>query len=92
MKIINRWKRRLAVALACGATSLGFGGCLGLDIEQLLQFGAAYTVTEFVFDNDGLIDLFPDGGKFWTGWVQCDAGTWRDYSQSDKGGKSENWR
>ena len=63
MKTINRWKRGLAMALVCGATTLGFGGCLGLDVGQLLQFGAAYTVTEFVFDNEGLIDLFPDGAN-----------------------------
>ncbi len=61
MRMIDRWRHKVALALVCGATTLGFGGCLGLDLEELLQFGAAFTVTEFVLDNDGFFDLFPDG-------------------------------
>ena len=63
MKTINRWKRRLVMALACGSTTLGFGGCLGLDVEQLLQFGVASTLTEFGLDSEGLVDLFPEEGS-----------------------------
>ncbi len=55
--------RKFAVlVLTGGAMMFGVGGCLGLNIQRLLQFGAAYAASEFVFDNDGLLDLFPDSG------------------------------
>ena len=59
--MIKRWKQKLALTLVCCATTFGFGGCLGLDLQELLRFGAAITVTEFVLDNDSVFDLFPDG-------------------------------
>jgi hypothetical protein len=40
---------------------MGFGGCLGLNIERLFQFGATYAAGEFLLDNDALFDLFADG-------------------------------
>ncbi len=55
------WRKKALLLLTCSSTLVAFGGCLGLDLERLLQFGAAYAATEFVFDNSSLFDLFPDG-------------------------------
>ena len=57
--------RRVCFA-AAGTSVLGFGGCLGLDLNQIIRFGAAYSAAEFLLDNDAgplgaISDVFGDG-------------------------------
>ncbi len=59
--VSKRGKKLAVVMMTCGTSLMGFGGCLGLNLERLLQFGAAVAATEFVLDNDAIFDLFPDG-------------------------------
>jgi hypothetical protein len=47
--------------LATGVNLLGIGSCLGLDLNRVVRFGAAYATSEFLIDNDALFDLFEDG-------------------------------
>lgn len=46
------------LALLAGATMLS-GGCLNW--QRILLDTAIYAGTEFLLDNDGVFDLFPDG-------------------------------
>jgi hypothetical protein len=47
------------LAFLAGATMLS-GGCLNW--QRILVDTAIYAGTEFLLDNDGVFDLFPDGG------------------------------
>ncbi|MCH7702841.1 MAG: hypothetical protein IID37_14250 [Planctomycetes bacterium] len=51
----------LTLAVTGGAMYLGLG-CLGLNTSTLLTGAALYTGLSFVLDNDGVFDLFEDGG------------------------------
>lgn len=48
------------LAVLAGATMLS-GGCLNINWQRLLLDTAIYAGTEFLLDNDGVFDLFPDG-------------------------------
>ena len=50
--------KRTVLAFLAGATMLS-GGCL--DWQRILLDTAIYAGTEFLLDNDGVFDLFPDG-------------------------------
>jgi hypothetical protein len=54
--------RKVALASVAG-TLLAFGGCLGINPQQLLYTAAVNTAIEFVTDNDNVFDLFEDGGE-----------------------------
>jgi hypothetical protein len=60
---MNRKKvqKTLLISLA-SVTPLAFGGCLGVDLNRVLGYGAFYATSEFLFDNDGVFDLFESGG------------------------------
>ncbi len=58
---MRNMKKCAALAALSGATL--FGGCLGLDWQQLLWTTAIYAADEFVLDNDGVFDLFEDGAE-----------------------------
>jgi len=59
--MIRKIREVVVLTLAAG-TLLGFGGCLGgINTRTLVTGGLLYTGLEFVLDNDGVFDLFPDG-------------------------------
>jgi hypothetical protein len=56
-----RRNRKVALAALAG-TLMVFGSCLSVNPQQLLVGAATHSVIEFVLDNDGVFDLFEDGG------------------------------
>ena len=57
--------RRICFA-AAGTSVLGFGGCLDINLNQIIRFGAAYSAAEFLLDNaagplGAISDVFGDG-------------------------------
>ncbi len=55
-------KKGALLAALSGATL--FGGCLGgWNWQRILWDTAIYAGTEFVLDNDGVLDLFDDGDR-----------------------------
>jgi len=56
-------QRNKKVALtAMAGTLMAFGSCLSVNPQELLVSAATHSVLEFVLDNDGVFDLFEDGG------------------------------
>ncbi len=53
--------KKVALMFILTLGPLGFSGCLGVDLNRVLGFGAAYATSEFLFDNDGVFDLFESG-------------------------------
>lgn len=49
------------LAVTGGVMFLGLG-CLGLNTSTLLTGAAMYAGLSYVLDNDGVFDLFEDGG------------------------------
>lgn len=48
------------LAVLAGATMFS-GGCLNLNWQQLLVDAALNVATEFLLDNNNVLDIFPDG-------------------------------
>jgi hypothetical protein len=48
------------LAMLAGATMLS-SGCLNLNWQRIFLGTAIYAGSEFLLDNDGVFDLFPDG-------------------------------
>ncbi len=51
--------KTLAISVLAGGAL--FGGCLGLNLNNLLSAAVTSTAIEFVLDNDGVFDLFEGG-------------------------------
>lgn len=54
--------KKSAVLAALAGTFVAFGGCLGINPQQFLYDAAIYAAQEFLLDNNGIFDLFQDGG------------------------------
>ena len=57
-----RRMKKGALLLALSGTTL-FAGCLGDYFDWVVQGLPGSVLTEFLLDNNGLFDLFPDDGS-----------------------------
>lgn len=59
---MKSWKTKACVLVAMSGTLFQFGGCWGGLTRSLIGAVPVNLALEFLTDNDGVFDLFEDGG------------------------------